>query len=197
MKIITNIAKPIVASLGIAFALTSCGAGKDDPGYEYMPNMYRSPSYETYGENKIYEDNMAARTPVENTIPRGFMPFEYENNLEGYKKAGEEMKNPFEMNEKETKEGKKLYLQFCAHCHGKKGDGKGSIKNPIYGAVPSYADDAQARRSGSTMKNLTDGHIYHTITYGLNAMGPHASQLTAEERWKITGYVHVLQQGKK
>ena len=35
------------------------------------------------------------------------------------------------------------------------------------------------------MNQLTAGHIFHSITYGLNAMGPHASQLSEEERWKI------------
>ena len=34
-----------------------------------------------------------------------------------------------------------------------------------------------------------EGHIFHAITYGLNAMGPHASQITEEERWKIVLYV--------
>ena len=43
------------------------------------------------------------------------------------------------------------------------------------------------------MSELKDGNIYHAITFGLNAMGPHASQLTQEERWKIVHYVNVLQ----
>ena len=43
------------------------------------------------------------------------------------------------------------------------------------------------------MNQLTAGHIFHSITYGLNAMGPHASQLSEEERWKIVLYVQELQ----
>ena len=43
------------------------------------------------------------------------------------------------------------------------------------------------------MKDLNDGKIYHTITYGLNLMGPHASQLLPEERWKVVMWVHELQ----
>ena len=41
------------------------------------------------------------------------------------------------------------------------------------------------------------GHIFHAITYGLNAMGAHSSQLTEEERWKIVLYVQELQAIKK
>ena len=37
--------------LAVVF-LSSCG-GDSDPGYEFMPNMYRSPSLETYGENAV------------------------------------------------------------------------------------------------------------------------------------------------
>ena len=51
------------------------------PGYEYMPDMYRSPSYETYSENPLFSNNSTARQPVEGTIPRGFVPFEYGYNF--------------------------------------------------------------------------------------------------------------------
>lgn len=197
MKIINKIVKPVLVTFGFALALSSCGAGHNDPGYEYMPNMYRSPSSETYSPSTVFEDGMSARQPVANTIPRGFKPFEYNNTLEDFNKAGLELVNPLDSSEANLKAGKELYAQFCAHCHGKKGDGKGTIKNPIYGGVPSYQDNVLARRSGGTMSTLTDGHIYHTIVYGLNAMGPHASQLMPEERWKIVQYVHELQKGKK
>ncbi|SVE37350.1 uncharacterized protein METZ01_LOCUS490204, partial [marine metagenome] len=46
--------------IGIIF-LTSC-SGDSNPGYEFMPNMYRSPSLETYSENAI--TGMNALTPV-------------------------------------------------------------------------------------------------------------------------------------
>jgi len=167
------------------------------PGYEYMPNMYRSPSYETYSENSVFKNNSTARTPVKGTIPRGFVPFEYENTTEDYLRAGEELKNPLEKNEDNLEEGAVLYEMFCAHCHGQNGDGKGSVTHPLYSGVPSYSDELLIRRSGSTMKNLKEGHIYHSITYGFNAMGPHASQISADERWKIIMHVNELQKGNK
>ena len=163
------------------------------PGYEYMPDMYRSPSYETYSENPLFPNNSTARMPVKGTIPRGFVPFEYENTLDDYLKAGQNLMNPLENNLSNIEEGEALYVMFCAHCHGKNGDGKGSIQHPLYGAVPSYSDDVLLRRSGTTMKELSDGHMYHAITYGFNAMGGHASQINTEERWKIIMYVNELQ----
>ena len=93
-------------------------------------------------------------------------------------------------------DGEALYVMFCAHCHGDNGDGKGSISHPVYGAIPAYNDKVQIRRTGSTMSELKDGNIYHAITYGLNAMGPHASQVTPEERWKIIMYINNLQKAE-
>jgi len=56
---------------------------------------------------------------------------------------------------------------------------------------PSYSTGQSSR--GGAMKDLTDGKIYHTITYGNGAMGSYASQLDPEERWKVVLYVHHLQ----
>ena len=38
------------------FFLISCGGGDSSPGLEFMPNMYRSPSIETYGEHIVLRD---------------------------------------------------------------------------------------------------------------------------------------------
>lgn len=170
----------------------SCG--NDGRGYEYMPNMYRSPSLETYGTNTVFEDSINARKPVKGTIARGYLKtFNYDETLEGYLLAGREAINPLEKNEKNMKDGEALYIMFCQHCHGPNGAGGGSITHPIYSAIPHYNDNKQIRRTGGTMSDLKAGHLYHAITYGLNAMGPHASQITERERWQIVLYVQELQ----
>jgi len=171
---------------GVIF-LSSCG-GDSSPGYEFMPNMYRSPSLETYGENAI--TGMNALMPVEGTVARGHLSsFNYDGTLESYLAAGNSAVNPVENNEKNRKDGKALYGMFCEHCHGATGAGDGTITHAIYSAVPHYNDGKLNRRAGVPMNELAAGHIFHTITYGLNAMGPHATQINEEERWKITLYV--------
>ena len=76
--------------------LFSC-AGDSNPGFEFMPNMYRSPSLETYSENNIEGYN---GVPVEGTIARGYLStFNYEGTLEGYLLAGNNEVNPIENNE--------------------------------------------------------------------------------------------------
>ena len=42
----------------LSFILISCWGDKGEPNYEYMPNMYRSLSYESYSENQIFQDSL-------------------------------------------------------------------------------------------------------------------------------------------
>lgn len=188
-----NMTLKAISTAGLSTLLFACNP--ESPGVEYMPDMYRSPAVETYVDNNEYGNTEAksAMEPVAGTIPRGYLPYAYANSLEGYELSGEQMINPLEANEKNLEDGKNLYNMMCKHCHGAKGDGKGTITNPVYGAVPSYADATPNRRGNRAMKDLKAGHIYHTIMFGLNAMGSHASQINEEERWKIITYVQTLQ----
>ena len=43
------------------------------------------------------------------------------------------------------------------------------------------------------MMELNDGQMFHTITYGQNTMGSHASQISQNDRWKIIQYINKLQ----
>lgn len=181
------------ATFGVAL-LSSCGKDPKRPGLEFMPDMYRSPSYEVYGQSNLFSDSLAMRQPATGSVARNFEVFDYPGTNEGYEAAGRDVKNPFEANEANVKEGKRLYEIYCVHCHGTKGAGDGSIvaigKFP---PPPSYSAGNSSR--GGMMKDLNDGKIYHTITYGLNLMGPHGPQLLPEERWKIVMWVHELQRG--
>ena len=178
----------------LSTVLVSC-FDPSKPNFQYFPDMYESLAYETYAESDGFSNGIEAQIPVEGTIPRGkLLTFNYEGSLEGYLLAGDNVINPYASSSENIEDGKKLYAMFCTHCHGDLGDGKGSINHPVYSAIPAYNDNNMARRTGSTMSELKAGHIFHAITYGLNAMGPHASQLSEEERWKIVLYVQTLQQ---
>lgn len=186
-----HLKKTVFASLLASVVLVAC-SDPNSPGLEFMPDMYRSPAIETYVDYE-FPDSATSRKAPENTIPRGYKPYSFENNDEGLAAASKNLKNPLNLTEKSIKEGKVLYTSFCAHCHGNEGKGEGSIQNAVYGAVPSYSDDTKNRRLETSMKEMTEGHIYHTIMYGLNAMGPHSSLIRENDRWKIVAYVQTLQ----
>jgi mono/diheme cytochrome c family protein len=185
-KIVTAVLTGFVA---LNIFVTSCHDPKK-PGLEFMPEMYRSPDYETYSPSPLNADSMSAMLPVAGTVARNqFMLFNYKNTPEDYERAGTELKNPIAANEENLEEGKRLFNIYCIHCHGEHGDGKGLMNITSKGGgpfpVPSYFDDAH--------KELPDGKMFFSITYGKNLMGPHAPQVSQEERWKIILYINKLQ----
>ena len=110
------------------------------------------------------------------------MPYEIPNTPEGYLLSKTITTSPLDSISKNLDKGKELYNIYCAICHGEKGDGKGNlVKREKFLGVPSYAD-----------REVTNGSIFHVVTYGLNSMGSHANQLSQEERWQVADYVLKL-----
>ncbi|WP_343487853.1 cytochrome c [Allomuricauda sp. d1] len=175
--------------LAVILVLASC-ANKNEPNYQYMPNMYESVGYETYEEvdNGLFPMGTEAMTPPENTISRDWLPYEFENTPEG-KELARLQPSPLDSlnTEKNLAAGMQLYTVYCAICHGDKGAGQGTLvkREKILG-VPSYADEA---------RNITVGSTYHTMYYGLNSMGSYASQMASEEElWQVAEYVMKLKE---
>jgi len=165
--------------------ITSCNS-KSAPNYQYFPNMYESVGYEAYSSHEVFADNNTSEAlkPVEGTVNRGWMPYDFSNSTEGYAEAKIKGKNPLPYTKDNAEKGKVLYDIYCAICHGAKGDGKGTLvkREKILG-VPSYADAGRV---------LTEGSIYHVMYYGINSMGSYAAQTSIEDRWQIVQYVESL-----
>ncbi len=175
-----------VALVGGLLAFSACNNDKTTPGYTFMDDMYDSPSLETYQQTDLFENGTAAQLPVEGTVPRNYVVYDYPNTNEGYEAARTTLTLPDEFNNEEAlAKGKELYTIFCAPCHGDKGDGNGWLvqQEKILG-VPSYSADR--------LPNITAGSMYHVVMYGKGIMGSHASQLTYDERWNIIRYVLEL-----
>lgn len=189
MKNIINYILPVAA----AFAVSSCNNDPKSPGYEYMPDMYNAVGYEANSANPNFKDSITEQQPVAGTIARGNdiyaaldrMPYPFENSPEGYEAAGLNLHNPLERTEANMTEGKRLYENYCTHCHGAKGMGDGLVVTHNGPKPPAYNSDA--------LKDLPEGKAFHTIQFGKNMMGSHASQLTASQRWKIIMYIQTLQ----
>lgn len=167
--------------------LVSCSDSKPttrDVQYMGDTDMYVPVPYETYSTNPIFKNGLSSQKPVEGTIARGHVVYDYPNTEAGYLMAKDSLQSPIEVNEKNLENGKKLYAIYCAVCHGDKGDGQGIlVKNEKFLGIPNYKD-----------RDITEGSTYHVIMYGRNLMGSHASQLNDKERWQVVQYVDILRQ---
>lgn len=185
-------------AFGALLILVSCINEENSPGYEYMPDMYRSPAIEAYVDYGEIRDtlhpelnqHMSARKPAPGTVPMSDeaindMPYTIPNTIDGYELAGKSLKSPIDETEAVIEQGKEIYTNFCIHCHGKKGQGDGPV-------VSNGGHPAPGAYNGP-LKDLPEGKMFHTLTYGKGVMGSHASQLTKLDRWKVISYVKQLQ----
>jgi hypothetical protein len=153
-----------------------------DVQYMADTDMYIAVPYETYTSNPVFKNGLSSQDPVAGTIARGHSVYEYPNSEEGYQMAKDSLHSPLKINGKNMENGAKLFVIYCAICHGDLGDGQGTlVKNEKILGVPNYKD-----------RDITDGSIYHVIMYGRNMMGSHASQLNDKERWQVVQYVSKL-----
>jgi len=177
----------IMMGLVLLMGATSC-FNKNEPNYQYMPNMYEPVGYETYQgvDNGLFPQSTEAMLPAENTISREWLGYEFENTLEE-KELARVQPSPLDSLQRDANlaKGAELYGVYCAVCHGNKGKGQGILvkREKILG-VPSYDDIA---------RNITVGSTYHTMYYGLNSMGSYAAQMSSEEElWQVAEYVMKL-----
>ena len=161
----------------------SCETDRKSRGYEYFPDMVYSKAYETYAANPVFPDGKTAQPPVKGTIPINMVPYQYPDTPEGMREAGLELINPYEVNEENIARGKFEYDVFCANCHGLDGRGDGNLY--ANGTYPSEPPSLITE----VMLNRPDGELFHIMTLGSAIMGPFASLIRIEDKWKLILYI--------
>jgi hypothetical protein len=166
--------------------IVSCSAKEDYQGLEYAPNMYHSVPYEpmtqitdkdagswvnsdsdAYGEyfnsNPNNPHMMNLRTPPANVVARtknGFLPYRVPKDSIEF--AGKYVMNPLDSTAEIVSQGKALFEMLV---------GQVMLGGPAYNV--------------GRVKDLPEGWIFHTITWGRGRMYPHGPQIPIENRWKI------------
>jgi mono/diheme cytochrome c family protein len=175
----------------------SCGEDHSQPGKDYMPDMKYSRAYETYADHSNLSSTGANynNRPVTGTVSRGEeMPYHLPNDSAGYAQSAA-YKDPLpKLNEAEMVEAERMYLINCAICHGTTLNGNG----PLYkdGTGPFAAKPA-VLVGDAKIEALTEGTLYHVMTYGKNLMGSYSSQLDRKQRWMVAQYIKFKQQAAK
>lgn len=209
----------LTMGLLVVVFMAACKASGDYQGLEYAPNMYHSVAYEPLsqitdpnqgkitnalnnGRGEFYNSNqynpykMNLRLPPAHTVRRtasGRLPYRGANDSTGLRLANK-LVNPYDSSAAILSQGKALYEMYCQHCHGAKAGGDGKVATGVkIDGVEHSVYPGVANLKGDAYKNITEGHIFHVITYGKGLMGSHGSQVSEEDRWKIAKYVKQLQ----
>lgn len=151
--------------------------------WQYMPNMHRTESLKPQRGFGFFQDFSGSRTPPQGSLAR---------NEEVYKFKGPEFtadkvdrhSNPYAISRNVVTRGKFVYENNCAVCHGRDGNGNGSVVPPFTNP-PSLNSDK--------IRGYADSQIYHVITNGQNVMGSYAPTIRPQDRWAAVHYVRVLQ----
>ncbi len=197
MKKLTYIITALV--LGVA-VFSSCDGVRREPGRIYMPDMAYSRAYESFAErdsakftmdmynkggDKIFYNNV----PPAGTIKRGeLFAYSLPSDTTGSYALSSSLKNPYDtivLSKKEMAEAGRLYNVNCGICHGAKGLANGPVAGNGVGGVANLTSPAYV--------SMSDGTMFHSITFGKGVMGSYASQVTRAQRWMIIKYIRTLQ----
>lgn len=172
-------------------ALMSAYAGLDAdpnvPNWEFLPNMVRSVPADAFAPSEQLPGGQVLQLPPAGSIPRGLPPLPYTAAPEDAVRAGAELTNPYAADDPAAlARGGTVYANQCAVCHGPAGLGDGPVTLRGVPPPPSYAAE--------TALKLTDGQMFHILTYGQKNMASYAAQVSREDRWKVILHVRLLQQ---
>lgn len=178
---------PLLLAAGVVAiaALLLARRNLNEPHLRLFSEMVDSPAYRSQTTNPNFLDGRTLRSPVPGTISRDFTPLHYDATKNDRTRAGKELKNPLILTYDVLSRGKKVYENFCSHCHGTKGRGDGKVTK----LFPGFSFPIATKSAF----DMPDGEIFHILSYGRNLMPSHASQITQEDRWKLVHYLRDLQ----
>ncbi len=143
--------------------------------------MHYQPRVNAQTESKFFKDGFSMRKPVEGTVARGFIPYEFKGMPDSLITI---TPNPVPVTQKVLELGKKRYDTYCSPCHGNYGKGDSRLRGQ-FPAPPTL--------HSQKVMNWKDANIYHVITNGQNVMPSYEKSISRDDRWAIIHYVRVLQ----
>lgn len=97
----------------------------------------------------------------------------------------EKITNPVKATAESIAQGKKIYEERCASCHGIHGKGASQ-------SIPDLTNHEM-------MSEMSEGDMFHKISEGVpgTSMPPWKDALTEEERWHLVNYINTLHHGEE
>lgn len=177
---------------------------------EIFPDMDHQPKFQPQHDTDFFADGRAARAPIPGTVPLGYnVPHasyatdasnnRTETESRGFTDSTDYYNTgmmgdvfgdgfPVPVTEALMARGQQRFEINCAICHGSTAAGNGMVKQYGLTTIASLQD--------LRIRQMPDGEIFHTITYGKNTMGAYGPNVTVEDRWAIISYLRALQRSQ-
>jgi len=165
--------KMLMLAAGALLVLSAC-----------RQDMHDQPRFKPMAKNDFFADMRSERPPVEDTVARGQLredTYFYTGKIGA--NPGDYM--PFQITEKDMERGRQRFNIYCAPCHSRMGDGNGMIAQRGFKQPPSYHIER--------LRKAPLGYFFDVMTNGFGSMPDYASQIPADDRWRIVAYIRALQ----
>ncbi len=162
------------------------------PNFVFTPEMVYSVPYDSFSANPVFVDGKTMQLPVPGTVARGATFFDFEPTEADALRAGEELTSPWADESMESElvlaaksRGHQIFSTFCLPCHGAVGNGDGPVAKRGFPPPPALSAESGLK--------MSDGQMFHVLTFGQKNMPGYASQISEDDRWKAILYVRGLQ----
>ena len=147
--------------------------------------MHVQPRQNPLSRSDFFADQRSERPPVEGTVARGQLHDDtYFYSGKNGSTPGDYM--PFPVTKDVLERGRERYNIYCAPCHSRVGDGNGFIPSRGFARKPPSFHDQRLQKAPL-------GYFYDVMSNGFGIMPDYASQISAQDRWKIVAYIRALQ----
>ena len=173
--------------LGFAAAAFALRHDPRRPALENLPaDMVRSPASVTNQPASPTHGGFVQRPPPPHTVPYGDERPRFGASIEEAARAGRELSSPIPKSSTALARGEVVWVRACALCHGAAGRGDAPITKRGFPPPPALTRPES--------RALTDGEVFHAITYGRKNMPSAALQVDVADRWNVIQYVRKLQE---
>jgi mono/diheme cytochrome c family protein len=187
---------------------------------EIIDDMAHQGKVKPQSSNYFFADGQGARQPVTGTVPMGAtvpnklasegyrdpMGFSAGHGSDYYNTGkvengtfwGDGFPDGVEVTPAVIRRGEQVYNIQCFICHGKSGNGKGTLALRVdtpeaaYGIanIANFQDAPFTDKANASYK--PNGSIFNTITNGQGLMGRYGDKINVPDRWALIAYVRTL-----
>lgn len=177
--------------LALVTLCSAFGCWEQLDGGQWFPQMKRQLAVQPF-EEVIHADQGQGFSPPDGAVPvdGGSLP-----PLRAMSVAQQDaLPNPVPASLSSLKKGELLFQRYCAICHGPEGAGDGPVAGAPFGEGP-FGMVLPIGGPLSVAKNLSDGHIYTTISigsFGGRGRMPSYQRILHQERWDIVNFLREV-----